>query len=260
MSEYDRHRRAKDSWALGRFVVPLARWAELDACVRDLTATGEIWPVSILAAPADAKAIRELKTIDRSRLVLQAVESRVSSAAEVKGAASLARPGTELFVELDLAGDLDAMAAELKRAGAAAKIRTGGITEDAIPSARQIVAFLRACHKARIRFKATAGLHHAVRGDYRLTYENDPPMGVMFGYLNVAMAAALLWSGRGDEVLLAVLEERSRDAFAFTDTDASWQNERLTKKELDDARAAFFTGFGSCSFSEPLTEIGLVPT
>lgn len=259
MSEYDRHRRAQDSWALGRFVVPLARWTELDTCVRDLTATGEIWPVSILAAPADAKAIRELKTIDRSRLVFQAVESKVSSAAEVKGAALLARPGTELFVELDLAGDLPAMAAELKRFGVAAKIRTGGVTEDAIPSAQQIVAFLRACHKARVRFKATAGLHHAVRGDYRLTYENDPPIGVMFGFLNVAMAAALLWNGRDDDVLLAVLDERSKDAFVFTDTEASWQNERLTKKEIDDARS-FFTGFGSCSFSEPMTEIGLAPT
>jgi len=120
-----------------------------------------------------------------------------------------------------------------------------------------VLSFLRACQSAGIRFKATAGLHHAVRGEYRLTYEPVPPTGVMFGFLNVALAAALLWFGRDDETVLAALEERSPESIELTDGGVSWRNERLTIAQLDEVRSEFFVGFGSCSFREPLAEIGL---
>lgn len=128
---------------------------------------------------------------------------------------------------------------------------------DAFPTAQDVLGFLRACAVARIRFKATAGLHHAVRGEYRLTYEPIPPRGVMFGFLNIAVAAALVWHGREDTVVLQVLEERARDAFSFDDDGLSWHNERLGHADLEDVRSRFFVGFGSCSFREPMAEVGL---
>jgi hypothetical protein len=254
--EYERHREASDNWALGRFVVPLSRWRELESVLRDGSRPGLPWPISLLAAPADADRIRSI-TADGSRAVVQAVECKADSVDDAAKAAVLVRPGIEVFVEITTMTGVDAMAAELARIGAAAKVRTGGVTADAIPSAAHVLAFLRACRTARIRFKATAGLHHAVRGEYRLTYDPAPPTGVLFGFLNVAIAAALLWFGRSDDVVLQVLEERSVDAFAFTDAAVSWGNERLTRRELDEVRAGFFAGFGSCSFREPMAEIGL---
>jgi hypothetical protein len=255
VSEYDRHRKAPDSWALGRFVVPLSRWNELKSCVSS-AGVGEPWSVSVLAAPADAARVLDIST-SNSRLALRAVECKAATAAEVANVAELVRLGIDVFVELNLLADLDALAVALKRVGAAAKIRTGGVTPDAIPSQRQVLSFLRACLKAGVRFKATAGLHHAVRGEYRLTYEPVPPVGTMFGFLNVAVAAALLWCGREDKTVLAVLEERSPEAFEFSDGGLSWRGERLSRRELEEARAAFFVGFGSCSFSEPMAEVGL---
>jgi hypothetical protein len=151
------------------------------------------------------------------------------------------------------------MTTAVRRAGASAKIRTGGVTADAFPPAGDVLSFLRACRRARLRFKATAGLHHAIRGEYRLTYEPSAPQGTMYGFLNIAMAAAFHWFDRDDATVLAVLEEREQDAFEFTDAGGSWRNKRLTRDQLYEVRREFFVGFGSCSFSEPMAEVGLQP-
>ena len=47
------------------------------------------------------------------------------------------------------------------------------------------------------------------------------------------------------------------EAFVFTDDGLAWRDERLSAAQIDDARSRFFTGFGSCSFREPMAEIGL---
>ncbi len=255
VAEYEQHRQASDSWALGRFVVPLSRWNELESCVSKLP-VGEPWSVSVLAAPTDARRIRDIRGSD-PRLLVHVVECKAATVDEVASVAELVGSGMDVFVEVNVLVDLDAMTAALKHAGAAAKIRTGGVTPDAFPSSRQVLSFLRACLRAGIRFKATAGLHHAVRGEYRLTYEPVPPIGTMFGFLNIAVAAAFLWSGRDDDTVLAVLEERVPEAFEFSDVGVSWRGQRLARYELDQARAKFFVGFGSCSFSEPMAEVGL---
>ena len=80
--------------------------------------------------------------------------------------------------------------------GAHAKIRTGGVTPEAFPQATSVARFIHACAMADVGFKATAGLHHPVRGEFNLTYEPACPRGVMYGFLNVFMAAALAMSAR----------------------------------------------------------------
>jgi len=255
VAEYSRHRAATDSWALGRFVVSLSRGAEFSHEAAVLAVNGTPWPVSLVASLSDCATIADLRWYTRN-YVIEAAELKAGGIPEVAHATALA--GLQVFIEPG-AGveDLDAFAAAVARVDAAAKIRTGGVTADAFPTPRQVLDFLRACRNARIRFKATAGLHHAIRGNYRLTYEPVPPTGLMFGFLNVAIAAALLWFGRSDDVVLEVLDERSMAAFEFTDSGLAWRDERLTKRELDEVRASFFAGFGSCSFREPMAEIGL---
>src|SRR3954466_16148905 len=55
--------------------------------------------------------------------------------------------------------ELDAVS----QAGCFAKVRTGGVTPDAIPSAETLARFIHECARRRLAFKATAGLHHAIR-------------------------------------------------------------------------------------------------
>jgi hypothetical protein len=79
----------------------------------------------------------------------------------------------------------------------------------------------------------------------------------MFGFLNIAVAAALVWFGRDDDIVIAALEERSFEAFDFSEAGVMWRREHLTIGQLDEVRSEFFAGFGSCSFREPLAELGL---
>jgi hypothetical protein len=256
VAEYAQYRAAPDRWALGRFVVPLARWTELSDAVVGAVESDRPWPVSLLATPGDAARVRALMAVEM-RLVVQSVECKVSGVDDAREAGKIAAAGVEVFAEPAFLADFATMASALAQSGVAAKIRTGGVTADAFPTPVQILDFLRLCREAGLRFKATAGLHHAVRGEYRLTYDPSPPTGEMFGFLNVAVAAAFLWHGRVDEIVLRMLEERRLEAFEFTDRELRWRDERLSVEELADARARFFAGFGSCSFREPMAEIGL---
>ena len=253
VDEYARHRSAPDTWALGRFVVPIGRWNELESFVGR---RGETWPVSLLAGCSDAKAIAGL--IGRgSPLVVEAVECKAENVANVDGVAEIVKLGLDVYVEAAPGVDFTLLAEPIHSVGAAGKIRTGGVTASAFPSSTHILHFLRACRQAGIRFKATAGLHHAVRGEYNLTYEPSPPTGTMFGYLNIAVAAALVWFGTPDEEVLSALEEASLDAFEFSDDGVRWRQHAIGIDQLAEVRREFFVGFGSCSFREPMSEIGL---
>jgi hypothetical protein len=254
VAEYASHRSAADRWALGRFVVPLSRFSELQSAVAALGGAGR-WPVSVLASSGDVDHVATI--VDDARLDVQCVECKVASPAEVTDVARFAALGLEVYVETATLALFGGIAPVLSRSNLAGKIRTGGVTSGAFPSPREVLEFLEACRTVGIRFKATAGLHHAVRGEYRLTYEPTPPMGEMFGFLNVAMAAALLWHGRNATTVLQVLEERSIEAFEFGDDGIAWRDEKLTPPEVEEARTHFFAGFGSCSFREPMADLGL---
>jgi hypothetical protein len=146
--------------------------------------------------------------------------------------------------------------------GTFAKVRTGGVTPEAIPSSEQLAQFLFEAAAARIPFKATAGLHHPIRAAHALTYTIDSPRALMHGFLNVFAAAALAWHGMDLGNIVELLEECDPAAFAFTNDALLWNEHRITTVEIEDARREFAHSFGSCSFEEPVTELrelGLLP-
>lgn len=137
---------------------------------------------------------------------------------------------------------------ELKRRGLRAKIRTGGLTEDAFPSAQSVAAFIRTCKEHGVPFKATAGLHHPLRCVKPLTYEPNAAVGTMHGFVNVFLAAAM-----ADEAE-AILGEQDARVFTFDDEGATWRKRRVSIDELR-AMRQFATSFGSCSFEEPIDDL-----
>jgi hypothetical protein len=140
----------------------------------------------------------------------------------------------------------------VKGAGCFAKIRTGGVKPDAVPSVETVAAFIRTCADRDLAFKATAGLHHPVRAEYPLTYALDAPRAVTHGFLNVFLAAAFAWTG--DRDLEPVLAETDPEAFRFDDH-ARWRDRSLDAAQVRRARIHFAHAFGSCSFEEPVRDL-----
>lgn len=236
VKKYVSYRSGEHAWMLGSFVVPAARMHEVPA---DL-------PVSVLADtllefPRDVQAV-ELKHGSPAWWLL----------ANARDAAQLR---ATVYVEIPVAGDPAPLLDEIRAAGACAKIRTGGITQDAFPHAEQIARFIQRCREKGVTFKATAGLHHPLRCVKPLTYEADAPSGTMHGFLNVFIAALF------PEDALEILLEGDPHAFAFDEGALTWRDRRATVAEIETMRRDVAVSFGSCSFEEPvadLRELGLL--
>lgn len=256
VEEYARVRASGDAWALARFIVPFARLTDFEDAARDLlTGADDPWPLSVLAG-ADPEAESEALDAFHQRCPgarAEAIETRADTVAEVARKAS-AFANFETYIEIPHHRDPTELLEAIAKAGARAKIRTGGITEDALPPAAEVARFIAAAARVGATFKATAGLHHPLRGAYRLTYAADAASGTMHGYLNLFLAAALASRISEDEIV-ALLEERDHNAFTFTDESVGWRGHSLGQADLTAARKGFATSYGSCSFREPLEEI-----
>ena len=259
VAAYDRHRQSQDAWALGRFVIPVARLSEFAHTAGNLSRRGHpAWSLSALVgddARRDAAVIAQFNAGNAARFVIDAAEVRVASLDAVSDAVtSLARSLT-LFVEIPLNAQLDQYLNALSSARARAKIRTGGVTADAVPSSHDVARFLVACAANALPFKATAGLHHPLRSEYPLTYQLDAKRATMFGFLNVFLAAGLAHAGVGGTEVSSLLEEREPASIHFTSSGVSWRRHELSIDQLTSARQTFALSFGSCSFDEPLGEL-----
>ncbi len=166
-------------------------------------------------------------------------------AVEVPPGADLASlPGLaeEIYVEVPLDDDLGGRLAEIKRYGLRAKVRCSGDTT-------RLGWFLLECRASAIVYKATAGLHHAVRTDAE------------HGFLNLLAAAVFF-----DE---DALDERDPAAFELRADGFRWRGRVAQGAELLEARAERSYGrrsrlhaIGSCSFFEPVDELeklGILP-
>jgi hypothetical protein len=187
--------------------------------------------------------------------VVDALEVKASTVAEIVAIRAVVPPDLELFVEVPLDPDPAVLLTALAAAHAGAKMRTGGVTADAIPSAGHVARFLMSAARIRVPFKATAGLHHAIRGRYPLTYAPDSPEAVMHGFVNVFAGATLARAGGSLGEVTALLEETVASAFRFGPTGLRWRNRQLVLAQLGDTREHFARSFGSCSFREPVQDL-----
>ncbi len=266
VAEYASYLDSADAWALGRFVVPAARLDEIVATARARFALGggalgsQGWRLSAVFGsdiPADMERVRAFNAASGTgawTAQVQAVELRASTPDAIAAAMRALPDDLERFVEIPIDGDVQPLVQAIASAAAFGKVRTGGTSADAFPASEHLVRFLAACIAHDVPFKATAGLHHPVRGEYALTYAPDSSRSTMYGFLNVLLAAAFLRVGAGDTVAQEVLEERRAAAFEFDDGGVSWRGHRLSTEELAAARTVT-RSWGSCSFREPIDDL-----
>ncbi len=265
VAEFARQRSGTHAWVLAKFVVPTARLGEFsDALVEHHKADGQ-WSLSALIRNGDDEALGEqlasLEAFNREhtgRASVEAIEVKPDSIEDIERIAQ-AFTAFEVFYELPHAGDqqdLQAMMAAVRSSGGRGKIRTGGIVPELIPPVSQVAGFLEAACLAKLPFKATAGLHHPMRGRYPLTYEAASVEDDMHGFLNLFLAAAFLFHGHLDlRDLKEMLAERSPGAIEASLSGFSWRGHRLSADELVSAREGFAMSYGSCSFQEPLDDL-----
>lgn len=278
-ANYDDYRRGAHAWALGRFIVPATRlheFAEVAAPRWPHGETASPWRVSALLAGSDLETeLAQVADFDsrhghsggivpdgeRGGAWIDTVELRLNEPAAVAHVAELMPRWLETYVEIPIAEDPSAMIRAIADAGLRAKVRTGGVTPEAFPSAAQLARFLACCASHRVPFKATAGLHHPLRAEYPLTYAPDAPRGTMCGYLNVFVAAAFAREHLPLAELTELLEERDPAAFSLDDDGIAWRGRRIAIDAVRAAHADLASSFGSCSFTEPVedaTAMGLL--
>lgn len=253
---YAAYRTSERRGMLARFVLPVAR---LDEFVREASALAPSddvgpWPLSVLAAPGDTAAIAAFNGTHDARWVIDMVEAKASTVDEVHALAA-AFGGLTVYVEIPVAEDPTALVQAIGTTHLRAKIRTGGVTPDAFPAPAAVLRFLAECVQRQVPFKATAGLHHPLRGEYALTYAPDAERGTMYGFLNVFLAATLLHAGHAPATLLELLEERDAAAIVADANGISWRGLHASAAQVAQARARFAGSFGSCSFEEPVQDL-----
>lgn len=261
VEEYARHRRSPERWILGRFVVPARRLTEMETAAAPYLPTlgaADPWRISALLGndtEADVAQAVSLGQRLRGQAVVDSVELKAATPTEVEAALVLLPPRLTAYVELPIDAELPPLLAAVKARGARVKIRTGGVTPNAIPSSAKVARFLVACAAARVPFKATAGLHHAIRATRRLTYANDSPSATLHGFLNVFAAAGLAWQGSSADTVESVLQDENPEAIRIDARGVSMGEHHLSPADVAACRAQFAMGFGSCSFVEPVADL-----
>jgi hypothetical protein len=250
-----------DRWALARLVVPTVRFAEFEQALAALSPhdrAGARWPIAALASndlAADRAAIRSFNDRNASGAMVESLELRVATLADIDAAGERLGRDLELYCELPLSADLPSLVAATKRIGARAKIRMGGIKPVDFPAPEAVLAFLTACAAERVACKGTAGLHHPVRGPAPLTYEPGSGRTTMYGYLNLILAAAVLWHHRPEAEAYELLRLPDRTRLTIGEQEVEWAGIKVSAAEIDTTRRHFLLAIGSCSFTEPMDEL-----
>jgi acetoacetyl-CoA synthetase len=288
VANFAQYAQGPDRWALGRFVVMAKDLDAFRVAAEPFLANASPetpWELSVLVGPdmaADLEAITRTEAASGARVRVASIETRLDAPdlvvpllAQIRG---MARPPQEIWFELPVLALPGAPAptdrAQLEAAllpffealhgrggdggevggKVGGKVRTGGVHPHLFPTPEALLTVLGLAARFDIPFKATAGLHHPLRGRYPLTYAEDAELGTMFGYLNVLLAMLALRQGEPDAARDLLILEDPR-ALSWQDDGISWEHLHVPIEAIRALRARGLTSFGSCSLREPVDEL-----
>ncbi|THV28729.1 hypothetical protein [Glycomyces paridis] len=220
------HRGYRQSWyadMVGPLLIPQSRLADLEPGRAELR-------VGVIVDGDPDRVADAVAALDP-----QVTVTHYESRAALDHLAALAPAwGRPVFAEIPFGDEaLDAV----RPTGLTPKFRTGGLAAEFFPEPATLAAAMAGCRRRGLKFKLTAGLHHAVR-------HTDPATGFHHhGFLNVLVAAADAEQNAPVEDLTAALA--STDA-----ADLAARARRALHRTRD-----LWTGFGSCSIDEPLHDL-----
>ena len=246
---HDQYVRGEGGALVGPFVVGAAKLVELPPLLSGHAA--DTFEVSVTVPTPDGVPAVVSTCAFLPPVRLRALEVAVPAgmaAAEVVPALDAALAGVDVaggavdvYVEVPRDGRRADLLAALADSPYRAKFRTGGVAAELYPDEAELAAAVHACVAAGLPFKATAGLHHAVRN-------TDPSTGFeQHGFVNLLLAADVAGRGGSVDDVAAVLADRDGAALAA--------RLRALPEERVAALRAAFTSFGTCSIAEPRDEL-----
>jgi len=269
------HRRDRESayaFVAGRYVVPASRLPELLAqrepglalrlavildgasatdwergFAHDIDRLGELADVPEVVVDALELRVPPGEEIEPARIA-RAVATAEAHAAGAPLAMWFELPydgGWRIAPDQALAALAEVNAGTTARVGA--KLRCGGLETRFFPTVEEVASFVIGAQAYHVPWKATAGLHHPVRGKQGAF--------VMHGFLNLFVAAIALNAGAIEaERITQVIAETDPRAFSVDGRQIAWRDVRIDAASVAQARLQA-TSYGSCSFSEPVIDL-----
>ena len=256
VSNYSEYASGQESWVLGRLIVPVGRLSEFTDVFNEVCCDERerAWLLSVIGGDDPVENAERINSFTQGAALIDAIELKAAEPEIAERLLSDLPDGLIPYIEFP-ADKASEMLPVLARFGALAKIRMGGLIADTIPDPVAVARFLIACADSQIPFKATAGLHHAVRGEYKLSDDPESPSLTMHGFMNVFLASALAWLGKEEESIVATLEQESPMVFRISEDSVRWHGNAVTTSQIGMMRRDFGLAFGSCSFVEPIEEL-----
>lgn len=267
--KYAEYRESEYRWALGRFVVPVARLDEFEKAVEGILPDGrweggEFWRLSALGGADLSSDLNRIAEFNKKHAtsdspagaaIIDTIEIKAGQPADIENAMRLMPTKLAPYFEIPIDDDPTGLIKSIAETESRAKVRTGGVTADAFPSSFNLARFIKICAEEDVPFKATAGLHHPLRSVNKLTYAPDSASAMMHGFLNVFLAAAFAQNGMDVDRLVELLEEKSPEAIQFGSGGVTWRDELVVRGQLRNSRNLLAIAFGSCSFEEPIEDL-----
>lgn len=247
---YLEYRESRRAFILGRFIVNIARLDEMRQAAGNAFRSMRL---SVIAAPDTDPQLIARHVGDGFRI--ESVEIKCDEPAGAMRITEHLPPTIERYFEIPVSASASEWIDALASIPARAKLRMGGVVDEAFPSANAVALMLSALAGEQLPFKATAGLHHPIRSRHPFTYAAASASGTMHGFLNVLFAAALLYSGGEAGEALRTLEEEDAGAWRVTPNTIGCRAFEWTADQLHHVRRRFFLSFGSCSFVEPVRDL-----
>ncbi len=130
------------------------------------------------------------------------------------------------------------------------KLRTGGVTKDAFPHTDIVAYAIKKCSELKIKFKATAGLHHPLR-HYNTTVNSK-----MHGFFNVFLGFLIAEKYSPTlEKIKGIINTESPDKFNFSDDFITFESFVLSLSDIKKIKASYQLSYGSCSIDEPIDDL-----
>lgn len=268
----------QDSWMLGKFIMPVTRLHELVPYLPLFSKDNQLKLSVIGNRSREADECMELLTGSFEKIQSFRDQYQASARIDVldlplppislqdhhleaigRGTSKL---GLQIFCELthelnadwktSMIAGLNEIAAYNETSGSrlGIKLRTGGVTAEAFPTANQVAIVLAGCRDRDLPLKFTAGLHHSVR-----MYRNDVNTK-MHGFLNVFFAGLLAKSHKLEiQKIAEIIEDEHPESFKFSSEGLHWRHLSMTSCEIQAYRNEGLSSYGSCSFDEPRDEM-----